>query len=411
VPPSPGPPGFAALWESLLPIGQDPGTGGYRRFSWTPADLDCRAWFEAAARHRELRTEPDRNGNLWAWWDVPGSSAPAVATGSHLDSVPDGGAYDGPLGVVSAFAAIDELRAAGFAPARPIAVAAFTEEEGGRFGVACLGSRLLTGAIDPETACGLRDGDGTALPDAMRAGGQDPGLIGRDEDLIARLGCYVELHIEQGRALTDLGAALGIAEGIWPHGRWRLDFAGQADHAGTAALADRRDPMIPYAATVLAARTAAVERGARATIGKVTAEPGAANAVCSAVRAWLDVRAADGRTLEDTVDQILAAAGQESDANRVVMTSRQESFSPEVEFDAMLADRLAAALAARGIDAPSLPTGAGHDAGVLAARLPTAMLFVRNPTGISHSPAEHAEDGDCASGVIALAAVLRDLAG
>jgi N-carbamoyl-L-amino-acid hydrolase len=169
--------------------------------------------------------------------------------------------------------------------------------------------------------------------------------------------------------------------------------------------------MIPYAATVLAARTAAVERGARATIGKVTAEPGAANAVCSAVRAWLDVRAADGRTLEDTVDQILAAAGQESDANRVVMTSRQESFSPEVEFDAMLADRLAAVLAARGIDAPSLPTGAGHDAGVLAARLPTAMLFVRNPTGISHSPAEHAEDGDCASGVIALAAVLRDLAG
>jgi len=411
VPPSPGPPGFAALWESLLPIGQDPGTGGYRRFSWTPADLDCRAWFEAAARHRQLRTEPDRNGNLWAWWDVPGSSAPAVATGSHLDSVPDGGAYDGPLGVVSAFAAIDELRTAGFAPARPIAVAAFTEEEGGRFGVACLGSRLLTGAIDPETARGLRDGDGTALPDAMRAGGQDPGLIGRDEDLIARLGCYVELHIEQGRALTDLGAALGIAEGIWPHGRWRLDFAGQADHAGTAALADRRDPMIPYAATVLAARTAAVERGARATIGKVTAEPGAANAVCSAVRAWLDVRAADGRTLEDTVDQILAAAGQESDANRVVMTSRQESFSPEVEFDAMLADRLAAVLAARGIDAPSLPTGAGHDAGVLAARLPTAMLFVRNPTGISHSPAEHAEDGDCASGVIALAAVLRDLAG
>jgi len=410
-PPSPAPPGFAALWESLLPIGQDPGTGGYRRFSWTPADLDCRAWFEAAARHRQLRTEPDRNGNLWAWWDVPGSSAPAVATGSHLDSVPDGGAYDGPLGVVSAFAAIDELRTAGFAPARPIAVAAFTEEEGGRFGVACLGSRLLTGAIDPETARGLRDGDGTALPDAMRAGGQDPGLIGRDEDLIARLGCYVELHIEQGRALTDLGAALGIAEGIWPHGRWRLDFAGQADHAGTAALADRRDPMIPYAATVLAARTAAVERGARATIGKVTAEPGAANAVCSAVRAWLDVRAADGRTLEDTVDQILAAAGQESDANRVVMTSRQESFSPEVEFDAMLADRLAAVLAARGIDAPSLPTGAGHDAGVLAARLPTAMLFVRNPTGISHSPAEHAEDGDCASGVIALAAVLRDLAG
>jgi N-carbamoyl-L-amino-acid hydrolase len=423
---SPGPasahPTFAALWESLLPVGRDPGTGGYRRFSWTPAELDCRAWFEAAARDRQLRTDQDRNGNLWAWWDVPGVAAggsagapprasTAVATGSHLDSVPDGGAYDGPLGVVSAFAAIDELRAAGFVPSRPIAVAAFTEEEGARFGVACLGSRLLTGAIDPEQARGLRDGDGITLAAAMQAAGRDPAQLGRDEDLIARLGCYVELHVEQGRALADLDAALGIADGIWPHGRWRLDFAGQADHAGTAALAGRRDPMIPYAATVLAARRAAVERGTRATIGKVTAEPGAANAVCSAVRAWLDVRAPDGRALEDTVDQILAAAGQESEANRVVLTSRQESFSPEVEFDVPLAGRLAAALAGRGIEAPALPTGAGHDAGVLAARLPTAMLFVRNPTGVSHSPAEHAEDVDCAAGVTALAAVLRDLAG
>jgi N-carbamoyl-L-amino-acid hydrolase len=424
---SPSPtPAYRSLWDSLLPIGRDPGTGGYRRFSWTPADVDCRAWFEAAARDRQLRTDRDRNGNLWAWWDVPGSGgaspgglppggAPprvgtAVATGSHLDSVPDGGAYDGPLGVVSAFAAIDELRAEGFTPSRPIAVAAFTEEEGGRFGVACLGSRLLTGAIDPDTARELQDGDGVTLAGAMQAAGQDPGLIGRDEDLIARLGCYVELHIEQGRALADLDATLGIGEGIWPHGRWRLDFAGQADHAGTAALADRRDPMIPYAATVLAARQAAVERGARATIGKVTAEPGAANAVCSEVRAWLDVRAADGRTLEDTVDQILGVAGQESDANRVGLTSRQESFSPEVEFDVPLAGRVAAALAARGFEAPGLPTGAGHDAGVLAARVPTAMLFVRNPTGVSHSPAEHAEDADCAAGVAALAAVLRDLA-
>ena len=342
---------------------------------------------------------------------LPGRRGRAIATGSHLDSVPDGGAYDGPLGVVSAFAAIDELRAGGFVPSRPIAVAAFTEEEGARFGVACLGSRLLTGAIDPGQARELRDGDGITLAGAMQAAGQDPGHIGRDEDLIAQLGCYVELHIEQGRGLADLGAAVGIAEGIWPHGRWRLDFAGRADHAGTAALADRRDPMIPYAATVLAARQAAVEHGARATIGKVIAEPGAANAVSSAVRAWLDVRAPDGRTLEDTVDQILAVAGQESDANRVEMAARQESFSPEVEFDEPLADRLAAALAAAGIEAPSLPTGAGHDAGVLAARLPTAMLFVRNPTGVSHSPAEHAEDADCAAGVTALAAVLRDLAG
>src|SRR5262245_56541017 len=128
---------FAGLWQSLLPIGRDPGTGGYRRYSWTPADLACREWFHVAAAERGLREECDRNGNLWAWWDAgdapdAGASGQAIATGSHLDSVPDGGAFDGPLGVVSAFAAIDLLRERGFAPARPIAVAAFTEEEGAR---------------------------------------------------------------------------------------------------------------------------------------------------------------------------------------------------------------------------------------------------------------------------------------
>jgi N-carbamoyl-L-amino-acid hydrolase len=334
-----------------------------------------------------------------------------VAIGSHLDSVPDGGAFDGPLGVVSAFAALDELRDSGFVPARPIAVAAFAEEEGGRFGVACLGSRLLTGAIDPEQARGLTDGDGTTFAAAMQAAGYDPGQLGRDDDLIARIGAYVELHIEQGRGLADLGAAIAVADGIWPHGRWRLDFTGRADHAGTAALADRHDPMIPYAATVLAARQAAIEHGTLATVGKVVARPGAANAVCSSVTAWLDARAPDGVRLAETSGQILAAAGQEAAAHQVELACRPESFTPAVDFDAALRDRLVGALLVAGIGAPVLLTGAGHDAGILAARLPTGMLFVRNPTGVSHSPAEHADDADCATGVAALAAVLRDLAG
>jgi len=403
---------FAGLWRSLLAIGRDPVTGGYRRLCWSPAELDCRAWFETAAAQRNLRAETDRNGNLWAWWEPPGtqSGIPAVVTGSHLDSVPDGGAFDGPLGVVSAFAAIDELRRGGFVPARPIAVAAFAEEEGGRFGVACLGSRLLTGAIDPDTARSLTDGDGVTFGAAMQAAGHDPAALGRDDDLIARLGTYLELHIEQGRGLADLDAAVAVADGIWPHGRWRLDFTGRADHAGTAVLADRHDPMIPYAATVLAARQAAIEHGTLATLGKVVARPGAANAVCSSVTAWLDARAPDGVGLEETTDQILAAAEQEAGAHQVELACRQESFTPAVDFDAALRDRLVGSLLAAGIGAPVLLTGAGHDAGILAARLPTGMLFVRNPTGVSHSPAEHADAADCATGVAALAAALQDLA-
>jgi beta-ureidopropionase / N-carbamoyl-L-amino-acid hydrolase len=411
---------FAELWESLLPIGRDPETGGYRRYSFTGADLACREWFAAAAAHRGMRSGTDRNGNLWAWWDVPGrpgvaggvgEAGGAVVTGSHLDSVPDGGAYDGPLGVVSAFAAVDALRERGFTPARPVAVAAFCEEEGGRFGLACLGSRLLTGAIEPAAARALTDGDGVTLAQAMAGAGLDPDGIGADEDLLARVGAVVELHIEQGSALGGLGAAVGIAEGIWPHGRWRLDFTGRADHAGTTRLADRRDPMLPFAAAVLEARQAASSCGALATIGKVTAEPGAANAISSSVRAWLDARAPDQGVLDHMVGQIESAARRAADAQGVEVGVRRESFTPPVEFDPALRARLVAALGARGVVAPVLPTGAGHDAGVLSARLPAAMLFVRNPTGVSHSPAEHAGPADCAAGVAALAVVIEELAG
>ena len=404
--------GFAELWDSLLPVGLDAATGGYRRYSFTEADAACREWFVKTASERNLRVGPDRNGNMWAWWDVPAEAGrTAVVTGSHLDSVPDGGAFDGPLGVVSGFAAIDLLRAGGFEPARPVGVAAFCEEEGARFGLACLGSRLLTGAAAPEAARALRDAHGATLAEAMTAAGLDPGRLGPDDELLNGIGAFVELHIEQGSALDGLGAAVGIAEGIWPHGRWRLDFTGRADHAGTTTLADRRDPMLPYAATVLEARQAAAACGALATFGKVAASPGAANAICSTVRGWLDARAPDQAVLDHMVGQIEATARRAADAQGVEVSMRRESFTPPVEFDPPLLARLARALAARGVAAPVLATGAGHDAGVLAARLPAAMLFVRNPAGVSHSPAEHADPADCAAGVAALAVVIEELAG
>ncbi|MGH3388342.1 MAG: M20/M25/M40 family metallo-hydrolase, partial [Actinomadura sp.] len=270
---------FEEMWASLLPIGRDAATGGYHRFAWRPAELDCRAWFVEQARTRGLALERDRNGNLFAWWhpepvrgeqphdhggagstgrdhaEVSESRRAAagellhdhggVVAGSHLDSVPGGGAYDGPLGVVSALAAIDLLRERGTRPARPLGVAVFAEEEGSTFGVACLGSRLLTGAIDPVRARALSDADGVTLADALGEHGLDPDAIGRDDELLGRIGCFVELHVEQGRALVDRGAAVGVAESIWPHGRWRFDFTGEGNHAGTTRLPDRRDPMLP----------------------------------------------------------------------------------------------------------------------------------------------------------------------
>jgi N-carbamoyl-L-amino-acid hydrolase len=393
---------FTQLWNSLNPIGRT--SSGYRRYTWTQPDAECRAWFITQAQARGLEVVQDRNGNLWAWWGRPGPGA--IATGSHLDSVPDGGAFDGPLGVVSALAAIDLLRERGLTPSRPVAAVAFVEEEGARFGLACLGSKLLTGVVDPDRARALTDDDGVTFAAAMAAAGLDPDGIGADEGLVGSIDAFVELHVEQGRALEPLGHALGVADSIWPHGRWRFGFVGVPDHAGTARFADRRDPMLPYAATVLATRRAAQSHGALATFGKVIAEPGAANGVSAAVHAWLDARAPDEEALTRTVTTVRSDAEGFCVEHGVTLSVRQESATPVVRFDPGLRTRISDVLG--GV--PVLPTGAGHDAGVLAARVPTAMLFVRNPTGVSHSPAEYAEPADCEAGVRALAAVLEELA-
>ncbi|MEV6372437.1 allantoate amidohydrolase [Micromonospora musae] len=389
---------FRKLWDEIAPIGRDAGSGGYLRYSLTEPELRLRDWFRDQAEQRGMPVTEDGNGNLFAWWGDP-EAGDAVLTGSHFDSVPHGGAYDGPLGIVSALLAVDELRDAGVTPVRPLAVGAFVEEEGARFGVPCLGSRLLTGALPAERAAVLRDADGVSFAEAL--GGAPAGAR---PELLGRFRSFVELHVEQGRALADTPDAVAVASAIWPHGRWRFDFAGEGNHAGTTRMADRRDPMLTYAFTVLAANKEARLRGAHATVGRVSVEPNATNAIPSRVTGWLDARAAEPDTLTGLVEAVHDKAVERARRDGTGVTLTEESATPLVAFDGGLADRLAALLGA-----PVLPTGAGHDAGVLAGHLPTAMLFVRNPTGVSHSPAESATDVDCAAGVAALARVLREL--
>ncbi|MEV0976658.1 allantoate amidohydrolase [Streptomyces sp. NPDC049915] len=401
---------FHSMWAELLPIGRDSASGGYRRYAWTGADADCRAWFRQQAEDRGLTYEVDRNGNQWAWLGDP-HAGDAVVTGSHLDSVPDGGAFDGPLGVVSSFAALDELRERGAEFTKPLALVNFGDEEGARFGLACVGSRLTAGQLTREQAHRLTDGDGVTLAKAMEAAGHDPDAIGADPERLARIGAFVELHVEQGRALDLTGDAVGVASAIWPHGRWRFDFRGEANHAGTTRLVDRSDPMLPYAQTVLAARREAELAGAVATFGKIAVEPNGVNAIPSLVRGWLDSRAPAQDTLDTVLAGIEKAAREYADAHGVDLDVVRESFTPVVEFDHALRDELARLLGHDGeLTVPVLGTGAGHDAGILSGSIPTAMLFVRNPTGVSHSPAESAAEDDCVAGVHALADVLEGLA-
>lgn len=394
----------AALLRQIESVGVDPKRGGYSRHVFDPAELELRAWFTERASDLGLDVETDHNANVWAWWGAPGPGA--VVTGSHLDSVPGGGALDGPLGVATALAAVASLQVAGFTPARPVAIAVFAEEEGSRFGVACLGSRLLSGAITAERARSLTDAAGTTFAEAAADFGLEIANLGPDGEALGRIGVFVELHVEQGRGLVDLDAPVGVASGILAHGRWRLTIRGQGNHAGTTRMDERRDPMVVAARAILAGRQVAAASGTvRATVGRIEAVPGGTNVIASSVSAWLDVRAASGAETRSAVAAIADAVRSAAVAEGCELELVEESWAPEVVFDPVLRDRIGAALG--GV--PVLPTGAGHDAGVLAAVVPTAMLFVRNPSGISHAPEEGATDADCEAGVAALASVLKEL--
>jgi beta-ureidopropionase / N-carbamoyl-L-amino-acid hydrolase len=397
---------YEEMWRAIEPVGRSTRSGGYFRQPFSGAERELAAWFAEQARARGLRLEGDAFGNVVAWWDS--GWGPGVVTGSHLDSVLDGGAYDGPLGVVSALAAVDRLRERGFRPARPLGVSVFVEEEGSRFGLACLGSRLATGATDWSDVRALRDRDGVRLDEAMASYGlesENPQpWLGSD-----RVASFVELHVEQGRDLVDRGAAVGVASRIWPHGRYRFEISGEPNHAGTTRMEDRRDPMLTYAMTALAANKQARVAGQRATFGRVDTTPNSTNSVPSAVTAWMDARCESDDALAALVDAITRQATERADRDGTSLTVTAESVSGAVEFDPALARRIAADH--EGGDWPVLATQAGHDAGILSAQgIPSAMLFVRNPTGVSHSPAEHAETPDCLAGVDALAETLERLA-
>jgi N-carbamoyl-L-amino-acid hydrolase len=392
---------FEQLWAETLPIGLSDVVPGYHRLFGSRADWELREWFVDTAQRRGFSVEEDRVGNQWAWLGDPDDAAsrnrPSLVLGSHLDSVPAGGAFDGALGVVSAFAAVDELRDAGQAPVGALGIVAFVEEEGSRFGITCAGSRVLTGSLDADHALGLRDIDGITLAESLTTLGRNPKTFGPDPDALRRIGTYIELHIEQGRALDPAGRSIAVGSAIRPYGRWRLTIDGQANHAGTTQLEDRDDPMLKLAQVITTARQAAAARGCVATIGKLDIEPNAINAIPSRVTAWLDARGPQSHLVKELAAEVGDLTG---------VLALEESFTHRERFDADLASTLSTLLDG----APILETGAGHDAGSLAAAgIRTAMLFVRNPTGVSHSPTESIEHADCIEGVHGLAKVIAAL--
>jgi len=364
---------------------------GWNRLAWSPLEAEARAWFSRTATSIGLEVQQDGAGTLWAVTD-DAERGPWVCAGSHLDTQPDGGAYDGALGVVAALEAAAALIDSDAPRRHPLAVVAFVDEEGARFRTPTFASLAITGRLDIDHVLDVM-GDAPAIYGVTRDS------LASSRKQLDRVRCFFEVHVEQGRALVDRDLALGIADVLAPRQRWRVEFGGEANHAGTTAMADRRDALLPAARFALAVDEVARARpGAVGTVGRMEINPGSTNSVPGHVAASLDIRALEAATVDEMLEE-LRSRFPEARFGR-------EAANQGAVFDAGLRERLAAAAADRGVDAGDLPSYAGHDAGILAPERPAAMVFVRNPTGASHTPSESASEADCLAGVQVLADAL-----
>jgi N-carbamoyl-L-amino-acid hydrolase len=390
---------YRRLRAGIDAVGREP--SGWNRLAWGPGEDAGRDWFRSEARALGLGVVDDPAGNVWAV--EPGAETdPWVATGSHLDTVVDAGALDGALGVVAGLVAVDAVRRAGGAP-RPLAVGALVDEEGPRFGAACFGSRALVGELDLDEILERRDADGDRLGDLAARRGVTVATLHEAPAFGRRIAAWLEVHVEQGRRLADGPAALGVGTVLAARERWSATVTGEADHAGSAPMAGRRDALVTAARIVGAAdRLARAEDDVRATVGSLQVRPGSSNVVPGEVVLTLDVRSGDP-----------AALARVRDGIQIVQPAawRRLSGDPGGVFDAGLRDVLHRAAAAAGTPAADVAAYAGHDAGVLARHLPAAMLFVRNPTGRSHHPDEDAREEDCLAACQVLARALTEVAG
>lgn len=370
---------------------------GWTRAPWTDELRAAEQLLIDAALADGMVCEHDPAGNLW-FTDPNAPADGLVVTGSHLDTVPKGGAFDGVIGVVGGLIAVLALRAAGVPHVERLAVIAFADEEGSRFNTPCFGSRTMVGTFGDDVA-DARDRDGISI---REAGPKDPTAAA---GLQRRIGCYFEIHVEQGIALDPADTTLGIATSLSARGRWEWEVVGEANHAGTTPMAGRRDALVRAAELVLAAKREAEARaGAVATIGRITPWPGGTNVIPGRCSGTLDVRALDNAT-RDAVVQALVDGFPD-------IAIEHTSTDDAAIFDPGLISDLHACAHELGISSMDLPSYAGHDAGTLAlSGVPSVMVFTRSPNGISHNPAEHSDESVCLAAVEVLAAAMaRQLA-
>jgi N-carbamoyl-L-amino-acid hydrolase len=381
------------------------------RIVFTPADLKARAWVSSLCKEAGLAVRQDAIGNIFARWNGADSAAPAVGTGSHIDAIPNAGKYDGVVGVLGGLEAIRALQRSGFRPKTSIELLIFATEEPTRFGIGCLGSRLLSRTLSAEAAAQLKDGNGESVEEVR----QKVGLNGNLRDVKLSPGYYkafVELHIEQGPLLERDNISLGIVKSIAAPASLRISIEGAGGHAGGVLMPDRRDALCAAAEMVLAIENAARSSGAVdtvATVGVCDVFPGAVNSIPSQVRIALDIRDTD-LARRNGVMQTIERAAQDISANRrVLMQSDLVNADAPADCASEVRGALADSCRKHGFGFLEMVSRAYHDSLFMSRITSAGMLFIPCQNGYSHRPDEYAAPEDIARGALVLAETLAKL--
>ena len=382
------------------------------RVVFSDVDLQARAYFEHLCEEAGLAVREDAVGNTFARWRGSEPAQAAVGTGSHIDAIPHSGRYDGTVGVFGGLEAIRALKRSRYQPKRSIDLLLFTSEEPTRFGIGCLGSRLLSGSLTPDAASKMTDSEGRNL-DEIRT---EAGFGGSLESVALRAGYYdsfVELHIEQGPLLERNNLALGVVTAIAAPASLRVTITGDGGHAGAVLMPGRRDALLAAAELALAVEAAVKATGAIDTVGTVgvcKVFPGAVNSIPSKTEIEIDVRDIDAAR-RDGVLQAIHQAAQEIDARRKTTTAIEtvNADAPAISSPKII-DAFVRACDAIGLSHQPMVSRAYHDSLFMSRIAPVAMLFIRCRGGYSHRPDEYSSPEDIAAGAHALALALAELA-
>lgn len=375
--------------------------GGVKRPGFSQEEKTAKELVKKWMQEAGLEVAEDGAGNVRAWLPGKNPGAKAIASGSHVDSVPNGGNFDGPLGVLSALEVAESWKDTGYTPEKPYEVIIFTDEEGSRFNSGLSGSRAMAGEISEEEMLQLRDYDGKGLEQVLQDYGSSLQAFKEAKRDVTELELFVEVHIEQGKKLERDNQPVGIVSGIAGLAWLKAEFIGEAGHAGNTPMAGRRDPLVAAAEFIqkVSGFPEQVSETAVATVGKMEVFPNGANVIPERVELNVDIRDIQEQTRDRLVDLIASEAKRIAESRGIKVNLHENTKIQPIPIAENLKGKLVDSLTKFGISPTYIPSGAGHDAMVLGRHIPVAMLFVRSKEGISHNPKEWSSLNDCVAGV------------